>query len=84
MATHASILACRLLWTEMPGGLQSIGTQRIRHDWSNLAHKPPPSSLPRKRVSVAHPTQNPQDPTSIFITSIGFFDQKRVMLSSKA
>ena len=27
MATHSSILACRIPWTEEPGGLQSIGSQ---------------------------------------------------------
>ena len=32
MATHSSIVAWRILWTEDPGGLQSIGSQRIRHD----------------------------------------------------
>ena len=37
MATHSSILAWRIPWTEEPGGLQSIGLQRARHDWSNLA-----------------------------------------------
>ena len=31
MATHTSILAWRILWTEEPGELQSIGSQRIRH-----------------------------------------------------
>ena len=31
MATHASILAWRILWTEEPGELQSIGSQRVRH-----------------------------------------------------
>ena len=36
-AIHSSILAWRLPWTEEPGGLQSIGLQRVRHDWSNLA-----------------------------------------------
>ena len=30
MATHSSILAWRLPWTEEPGGLQSIGSQRVR------------------------------------------------------
>ena len=29
MATHSSILAWRILWTEEPGGLQSIGLQRV-------------------------------------------------------
>ena len=33
MATHSSILAWRIPWTEEPGGLQSIGSQRIRQDW---------------------------------------------------
>ena len=32
MATHSSILAWRIPWTEEPGGLQSIESQRIRHD----------------------------------------------------
>ena len=31
-ATHSSILAWRLSWTEEPGGLQSMGSQRVRHD----------------------------------------------------
>ena len=38
MATHFRILAWRIPWTEEPGGLQSQGSQRVRHDWSNLAH----------------------------------------------
>ena len=32
MATHASILAWRIPWTEEPGGLQSTGLQRIGHN----------------------------------------------------
>ena len=32
MATHSSILAWRILWTEEPGVLQSVGSQRVRHD----------------------------------------------------
>ena len=32
MATHISILAWRIPWTEEPGGLQSMGPQRIGHD----------------------------------------------------
>jgi len=31
-ATHSSILAWRIPWTEDPGGLQSIKSQRVRHD----------------------------------------------------
>ena len=33
MATHSSILAWRTPWTEEPGGLQSIGLQRVGHNW---------------------------------------------------
>ena len=32
MATHSSVLAWRSPWTEKPGGLQSIGSQRVRDD----------------------------------------------------
>ena len=32
MATHSSILAGRIPWTEEPGGLQSTGSQRVRYD----------------------------------------------------
>ena len=37
MATHSNILAWRIPRIEEPGGLQSIGSQRVRHDWSNWA-----------------------------------------------
>ena len=33
IATHSCILAWRIPWTEEPGGLQSMGSQRVRHDW---------------------------------------------------
>ena len=32
MASNSSILALRILWTEEPGGLQSMGSQRVGHD----------------------------------------------------
>ena len=32
MATHSSVLAWNVPWTEEPGGLQSMGSQRFRHD----------------------------------------------------
>ena len=34
METHSSILAWRIPWMEDPGGLQSTGSQRVRHDWA--------------------------------------------------
>ena len=37
MATHSSVLAWRIPGTEEPGGLPSMGSHRVRHDWSDLA-----------------------------------------------
>ena len=37
MATHSSARARRILWTEEPGGLLSMGSHRVGHDWSDLA-----------------------------------------------
>ena len=34
MATHSSVLAWRIPWTEEPGRLQCLGSQRVRHDWA--------------------------------------------------
>ena len=42
MATHSSIPAWEILWTEVPGRLQSVGSQRVGHD---LVTKPPPPQL---------------------------------------
>ena len=42
MATHSSTLAWKIPWTEEPGGLQSMGSQRVRHDWATS----PSPSLP--------------------------------------
>ena len=36
MTTHSSILAWKVLWTEKPGDLQSMGSQRVRQDESDL------------------------------------------------
>ena len=37
MATHSSILAWRISWTEKRGGLQSMGSHRVEHNYSDLA-----------------------------------------------
>ena len=36
MATHSSILAWKIPWTEDPGGLQSMGSQRVGRDFTSL------------------------------------------------
>ena len=38
MATHSSILAWRIPWTKESGGLQSMGSQRVGHDWATNTH----------------------------------------------
>ena len=38
MVTHSNILAWRIPWIEEPGGLQSVVSQRVGRDWSNIAH----------------------------------------------
>ena len=36
MRTHSSILAWKIPWTEEPGGLQSLGSPRVGHDWAHV------------------------------------------------
>ena len=44
MATHSSILAWEILWTEEPGGLQSMGSQRIGHELATKTTKHTPNN----------------------------------------
>ena len=54
MATHSSILAWRIPWTEEPGGLQSMGSQRVGHNWAT--NKPGGEQIcPQIWESVSHP-----------------------------
>ena len=45
MATHSSVLAWRIPGTEEPGGLLSVGSHRVGHDWSDLAAAAQPHLL---------------------------------------
>ena len=38
MATHSSIIAWKIPWTEKPGELKSMGLQRVRHNWMTNTH----------------------------------------------
>ena len=49
MATHSSILALRIPWTEEPGGPQPMGSQRVRHDWATNT-----VSLQHQGAELAH------------------------------
>ena len=45
MATHSSILAWRIPWTEEPGGLQSMGSQKVGCDLATNTHNINPLAL---------------------------------------
>ena len=60
MATHSSVLAWRIPWTEEPGGLQSMGSQRVGHDsgftWVlEKAGKHQDSRLQKRTLSLGQP-----------------------------
>ena len=76
MATHSSVLAWRIPWTEEPGGLQSMGTPRVRHDWAHTHTKSDKellrTSLVVQRLRIRLPVQGPwvqflmqEDPTCL-------------------
>ena len=50
MATHSSILAWELSWTEEPGRLQYMGLQRVRQDWVSKHIHPQPLNLNKGQV----------------------------------
>ena len=51
VATHFSNLAWSIPWTEEPGGVQSMGSQRVGHDWATFTHTPAElSSSDRKSI----------------------------------
>ena len=55
MATHSSILTWRIPWTEEPGGLQSMGSQRVGHDRAtslSLSQKGMLKSLPSQNMNL--------------------------------
>ena len=62
MATHSSILAWRIPRTEEPGGQQSIGSQRVRHGWNDLACTHELSWIRRKRNEIWKVIKDGQNP----------------------
>ena len=73
MATQSSILAWKIPWTEESGGLQSMGSQRIRHDWST-EHIYTYSNLhlltPNSQSIHSPPALSPLVTTSLFSMSV--------------
>ena len=54
MATHSSILAWRMSWTEKSGGLQSTRSHRVGHNWSDLARMHALATLVLQRTKFSH------------------------------
>ena len=62
MATHSSTLAWRIPGTGEPGGLPSIGSRRVGHDWSNLA-----TAAAAAGLSLQHQQRRQQQPTPVLL-----------------
>ena len=58
MAIHSSILAWKIPWTEEPGRLQSMGSQRVEHDWATSLSLSLPLALPGKTAAAAKSLQS--------------------------
>ena len=54
MATDSSILAWKISWTEEPGGLQSMGSQRVKQDWAFM-HTPLYDNIQESRLTEIFP-----------------------------
>ena len=52
IATHCSILAWRIPWSEEPGGLQFPGSQRVWQEWSNLAYTRPRAGNEQYKLEI--------------------------------
>ena len=60
MATHCSVLAWRIPGTGEPGGLLSMRSHRVRHDWSDLAAAAAAAVLPRSVMEMRGQSCNSQ------------------------
>ena len=54
MAPHSSTLAWKIPWTEEPGGLKSVGSRRVGHDWNNLAAAVAAAYLASDSIILVH------------------------------
>ena len=53
MATHSSVLAWRIPGTGEPGGLPSMGSHRVGHDWSDLAAAVAAAAAVKKKAYIS-------------------------------
>ena len=70
MATHSSLLAWRILCTEEPGGLQSMGSQRVRHNWATKAFTQTSFRLPVFPWPFQGPSQDPRSQLGLQVSSV--------------
>ena len=87
---HSSILAWRIPRTEGPGGLRSMGSQRVGHDWSDLAHTQPgilqngsPGKLIHRVTSSSYCISHGAWALQSFVTQSLFSDSEMSCLLSK-
>ena len=85
MATHSSVLAWRIPWMEEPGGLQSMGSQRVGHDWAtSLTHSAKEEASPtntnclesekiKTKTQPSKPRMTGKGPRAIFWGRSGCF-----------
>ena len=76
MAPHSSTLAWRIPWTQEPGGLPSTGSNRVGHDWSDLAAAATVTSLAVQWIGIRLPMQGTrvqslvQEDTTCFVSQL--------------
>ena len=82
LTTHFSILAWRIPWMEEIGGLQSMGFQRVRHDWATSLHFNIPTLLPNRiyiNSDIWHClTSTKHDLASELLASVSFNQSKNI------
>ena len=81
MATHLSIFAWEISWTEEPGGLQSTGSQRVGDNWA-CTHNPERLSVP-KLIPANQPMYSPYLPTASLIEPLSMSWSECLCTASK-
>ena len=67
IVTHSSILAWKIPWTEEPGGLQSMGSQRVRHNLVTEKQQQYTRFTPRKHAAATPPLGAHRSPVAIWL-----------------
>ena len=76
MATHSNVLAWRIPGMGEPGGLPSVGSHRVRHDWSDLAAAAAANYGDQKSLEVSHVCQSVKHLPAMWETWVQFQGQE--------